>query len=176
MDNRVLTPDDARERIDAWKGRIDKLAADTKAMSDQFQALEVTRRDRDGMVEVTVDSSGSLVALRLTREIERASPDVLAGTIMSTIRDAKTELAARSQEIIEDTVGTESPAARAIAERVGEHLLGGRAEVDAADDEEQETVVAQDVHAEDRQAPRPGTRPARDDRDDEDNDDLNIWR
>ena len=58
MDDRVLSPDDARKRLDAWKGRIDKLAADTKAMSDQFQALQVTKTDPNGMAEVTVDSSG----------------------------------------------------------------------------------------------------------------------
>jgi DNA-binding protein YbaB len=122
MDDRVLNPDDARQRLEAWKGRIDKLAADTKTMSDRFQQLQVTRKDRDGIVEVTVDSTGSLLALKLSRDIDRSAPDVIAATIMSTIREAKAELADRSQEIIAETVGTESPAARAIAERVGEHL------------------------------------------------------
>ncbi|HEX6355893.1 YbaB/EbfC family nucleoid-associated protein [Actinophytocola sp.] len=151
MDDRVLNPDDAKERIAAWKGRIDQLAADTKTMSDRFQQLQVTRKDRDGLVEVTVDSSGSLLALKLSREIDRSSPDVLAATIMSTIRDAKSDLADRSQEIIAETMGTESPAARAIAERVGQHLRGQPAE---------------------QAAPRPR---ARDDEDD-DNNDPNIWR
>jgi DNA-binding protein YbaB len=122
MDDRVLNPDEARQRMEAWKGRIDRLAADTRTMSDRFQQLQVTRKDRDGMAEVTVDSTGSLVGLRLTREIERSSPDVVAATIMSTIRAAKAELADRSQEIIADTIGTESPAARAIAERIGNQL------------------------------------------------------
>src|SRR4051794_33797374 len=63
MDDRVLSPEDARERLAAWKGRIDRLATDTKAMSDRFQRLQVTRKDANGMTEVTVDSSGSLVAL-----------------------------------------------------------------------------------------------------------------
>jgi DNA-binding protein YbaB len=124
MDDRVLSPDEARERLDAWKGRIDKLAADTKAMSDQFQDLQVTLRDPKGMAEVTVDSSGSLVDLRLTREIQYAEPNAVARTIMDTVRAAKAELADRSQEIIEETVGTESAAARAIAARVGHHLRG----------------------------------------------------
>ena len=43
---------------------------------------------------------------------------------MTTIRAAKAELADRTQEIIAETVGTESAAARAIAERVGQHLRG----------------------------------------------------
>jgi DNA-binding protein YbaB len=147
MDDRVLSPEDARERLAAWKGRIDKLASDTKAMSDRFQALQVTKKDTNGMAEVTVDSTGSLIGLKLTREIERASPDVVAATIMSMIRDAKTELAERTQEIVAETIGTESAAGRAIAERVGQHLRGPK------DDEER---------------PRP--------RDDNDENELNIWR
>jgi DNA-binding protein YbaB len=154
MDDRVLNPDEARERLDAWKGRIDRLAADTKTMSDRFQQLQVTRRDRDGMAEVTVDSSGALVGLRLTRAIERSAPDVVAATIMSTIREAKAELAERTQEIVEETIGTESAAGRAIAERVGQRLRGpaeddepayanrptGRSDEDADDDEADPTI------------------------------------
>lgn len=156
MDDRVLNPDDARQRLEAWKGRIDKLAADTKAMSDRFQQLQVTKKDRDGMAEVTVDSTGSLVGLKLSREIDRSAPDVIAATIMSTIREAKAELATRSQEIVAETVGTESPAARAIAERVGEQLRGQPAEQDEHDPSE----------------------PARDagGHTDDDNNDPNIWR
>lgn len=154
MDDRVLNPDDARQRLEAWKGRIDKLAADTKAMSDRFQQLEVTRKDRDGMVEVRVDSSGALVALKLSREIDRSAPDVIAATIMSTIREAKAELADRSQEIIAETVGTESPAARAIAERVGDHLRGSR----------------------DEEAAEPPARARRDAESDDDDNELNLWR
>lgn len=173
MDDRVLSPDDARERLEAWKGRIDKLAADTQSMSDQFQRLEVTRKDPNGMTEVTVDSTGALVGLRLTREIDRSSPDVIAATIMATIRAAKAEVAQRSQEIVAETLGTESPAARAIADRVGQHLLRDRDEErEAADDEEMPATPLRST------APPQPTRPLRrpDEDDDEDNNDLNIWR
>jgi hypothetical protein len=171
MDDRVLTPDDARQRLDAWKGRIDRLASDTKAMSDQFQQLTVTRKDPDGMAEVTVDSSGSLIGLRLTREIERSSPDVVAATIMTTIRGAKAELAARTQEIIAETVGTDSATGRAIAERVGQQLLAEQTRDDGYgryDDYEPDPAEAPSP-------PPPPRRVARDDGDDEDNN-LNLWR
>lgn len=118
----VLDPDGARERLEAWKGRIDQLAASTKAMSDRLQELRVTATDRDGMAEVTVDSTGALVDLRLGPLIHRVAPDVVAGTIMQTIREAKAMVAERAQQIIEETLGTESPAARTIAERVTERL------------------------------------------------------
>jgi hypothetical protein len=48
MNGNILDPDGARERLAAWKGRIDKLAADTKAMSDQLQEVQVTASDPGG--------------------------------------------------------------------------------------------------------------------------------
>ncbi|WNM38082.1 YbaB/EbfC family nucleoid-associated protein [Micromonospora halotolerans] len=118
----VLDPDGAMDQMRAWKGRIDKLAADTKAMSDRLQELRVVAEDDNGLAEVTVDSSGALLDLRLGRQIQRVSPEVVAQAVLEAIRRAKGQLAERSQEIIAETVGTESPAARAIAERVGRQL------------------------------------------------------
>lgn len=139
MDGSILDPDGARERLAAWKGRIDKLAADTQAMSDQLQGVRVTASDPGRLAEVTIDSTGALVGLRLTDRIQRTAPAVVAQTIMVTLGDARNELADRSQEIIADTVGTESPAARAIADRVGRQLRGGPApERTAACDEDDE--------------------------------------
>ncbi|MFI9811213.1 hypothetical protein [Saccharothrix variisporea] len=43
MDESVLDPDGARERMAAWKGRIDKLAADTQAMNDLVAPVRSTR-------------------------------------------------------------------------------------------------------------------------------------
>jgi DNA-binding protein YbaB len=120
----LLEPGGAMERLAAWKGRIDRLAADTKSMSDRLQELRSTASDDNGLVVVTVDSTGVLVGLELTQRIQRVAPDVVARAIMSTIGEAKRKIAASSREIIEETVGTESEAARAIAARV-EHQLRG---------------------------------------------------
>ncbi|MCO1594469.1 YbaB/EbfC family nucleoid-associated protein [Micromonospora sp. RHAY321] len=130
----VLDPDGAMERLSAWKGRIGKLAADTKAMSDRYQQLRVTAADGNRLVEVTIDSVGALVDLRLSRQIQRVEPDVVARTIMNTIREAREQLADRSQEIIAETVGTESVAAREIAERVGQQLRGPNLGPESDDD------------------------------------------
>lgn len=124
MNGNILDPDGARARLDAWKGRIDKLAADTKAMSDQLQNVQVTAADPNGLAQVTVDSTGSLLDLRLTERIHQTDPAAVAAAIMSTLRDAKNKVADRSQEIIAETVGTESAAARAIAESVDRQLRG----------------------------------------------------
>ncbi|MEV4516698.1 YbaB/EbfC family nucleoid-associated protein [Dactylosporangium sp. NPDC049525] len=120
----VLDPGGAMDRIAAWRGQIDKLAADTKTMSDRMQELRVSATDPNGLVEVTVDSTGGLVDLRLGQRIQRVDPDIVARTIMATIQEAKGVLAGRAQEILAETIGTDSPAGRAIAERVGQQLRG----------------------------------------------------
>lgn len=128
MDGTILDPDGAREHLAAWKGRIDKMARDTEAMRQQLQDLRVTASDPNGLVEVSVDSTGTLVGLRLTERISRVAPDVVAQTIMTTLGKARNMLADQSKEIIADTVGTESAAARAIAESVDRHLRRDLAE------------------------------------------------
>ncbi|MEH0828360.1 MULTISPECIES: YbaB/EbfC family nucleoid-associated protein [unclassified Micromonospora] len=120
----MLDPDGAVERLAEWKGRIDQLAADTRAMSERLQELRVTAADDNRLVEVTVDAAGRLFDLRLGQRIQRVASEVVARTIMDTVGVARQQLADRSQEIIADTVGTGSAAARAIAERVGEQLRG----------------------------------------------------
>lgn len=120
--NGILDPEGSRERLSAWQGRIDRLAADTQSMSEQLDRLRVRLTDANHMVEVTVDSTGNLLDLTLTDRIKRAAPEVVARTIMETLREAKRTVAARSTEIIETTLGTDSPAARAIAERVRDQL------------------------------------------------------
>src|SRR3954452_2651859 len=109
----LLNPDDALERLAAWRNRVGRVAADTKIMSEQLQLLRVTEADGNGLAEVTIDSTGALVYLRLSRQIQRVSPEVVARTIMTTVHDAKAKLADRSQEIIADTMGTD-PAAQAV--------------------------------------------------------------
>lgn len=118
----VLDPDGAMEHLAAWKGRVDKLAADTRAMSDRLETLRVTAVDANRLVEVTIDASGNLVDLQLGQRTQRVAPDVVARTIMQTIGEAKGKLAEQAKEIITETLGTESPAAREIAARVERQL------------------------------------------------------
>jgi DNA-binding protein YbaB len=116
-------PEESRDRLAAWKGKIDQLAADTQAMSDQMQALRVTMSDPNHMVTVTVDSSGTLLDLQLTERSRRVELPHVSQTIMDTIRDAKAQVAEQAKEIIESTLGGESAAGRAIAERVRSQLM-----------------------------------------------------
>jgi DNA-binding protein YbaB len=128
MSDPILEPGAALDRLAAWKGRIDQLAAGTRAMSDQLRDLRVTVVDEHRMVEVGVDAQGVLTDLRLSRRIQQVDPDTVAEVIMGTVREARRRIADRAQEIIGETLGAESPAARAIAAQVGQRLREAGAE------------------------------------------------
>ncbi|MGI5211546.1 YbaB/EbfC family nucleoid-associated protein [Plantactinospora sp. CA-290183] len=120
----ILDPDGAMEHLSAWKGQIDRLAADTRAMSDRLDQLRVTATDDNGLAQVTIDHTGALVDLRLTPRIQRVAPEAVSRAIMNTIQGARKKAADRAREIIAETVGVDSPAARTIAERVDQQLRG----------------------------------------------------
>ena len=125
----LLDPEGASAYLRDWKGRIDRMAADTKAMSDRLEQLRITAEDRNGLAEVTIDSTGGLVDVRFTERIQRVAPDVVSRAVMSALREARLTAAERSRQVITETMGSESVAARTIAERV-ERQLRGRDEDD----------------------------------------------
>ncbi len=114
----LLDPDSAHEQIARWRDSVDRMARDTKAMSDRLRDARVTASDSNGLVEVTIDSTGRLVDLRLGERVRRVSPDVIARTIMQTVASAAGQMGERARQIIAETMGTDSPAGREIAERV----------------------------------------------------------
>jgi DNA-binding protein YbaB len=120
----LLDPDGAQEYLRSWKKRIDRMAADTQAMSDRLGQLRVTAKDDNGLAEVTIDSTGALVDVRFTERIQRVAPDVVARAVLSAVRAAKLAAAERSRQIITETVGNDSVAGRTIAERMERQLHG----------------------------------------------------
>ncbi|MFI5890789.1 YbaB/EbfC family nucleoid-associated protein [Actinoplanes sp. NPDC051513] len=124
-----LDPDAADTYLQGWKARIDRMAADTKAMSDRLADLRVTASDDDGLVEVTIDSTGVLLDVRFHQRIQRAAPEAVSRALMSALRAARLKAADHTREIITETVGSESVAARTIAERVERQLLGASTDV-----------------------------------------------
>jgi DNA-binding protein YbaB len=131
----ILDPDAAMDWLSAWKGKIDKVAADTKAMSDSLQMLQVTETDKSGQVRVTVDSTGALKDLWFGHHVQRISPEVLARTVMDTIRAARKKLADQAELIVAETVGIDSAAGRTIATRVGQQLRGPELDTEKTGDQ-----------------------------------------
>ncbi|MEU7907055.1 YbaB/EbfC family nucleoid-associated protein [Actinoplanes sp. NPDC049118] len=120
----ILDPDGAREYLRGWKGRVDRMAVDAKAVSERLGQLRVTAEDANAIAEVTIDSTGALVDIRFSERIQHAQPDVVSRAVMSAVREARSNAADRSRQIVLDIMGGESVAARAIAERMAEQLRG----------------------------------------------------
>jgi DNA-binding protein YbaB len=118
----LLDPDSAHEQIARWREHVDRMAGDTQAMSDRLQQARVSATDSDGLVEVTIDSTGRLVDLRLRERVRNAAPDVLAATIMRTVAAAAGQMGERVRQIVTETMGSDSAAGREIAERAVRQL------------------------------------------------------
>jgi DNA-binding protein YbaB len=110
------------EYLGQWKERIDRRVAQTQAMSDRLDQLRVRGRDGNGLVEVTIDSTGVLVDLQFSERIQRVAPDAVARAVLGAIREARHDAAERSRDIIVDSMGPDSVAARTIADRVEQQL------------------------------------------------------
>ena len=113
MDFPPVDPASARARLADWKERTDKMAADTQALAAGVQGLRVTATDPDGLAEATVDHTGSLVDLVFSMRVRRVSEDVSARAVLLALQAAKVKLAERSREIVQETVGEDSPAGQA---------------------------------------------------------------
>jgi DNA-binding protein YbaB len=123
-DGNILDPDAAGAYLEDWQRRVERKAAETQAMNDRLSALRVTTKDDNGLTEVTIDANGALVDVRFTDRIQRVAPDAVARAVMSAIRDARRKAADQSRQIVTETMGEQSIAAQAIAERVEQQLRG----------------------------------------------------
>ena len=112
-----LDADDAASYLHDWQARIDRKAAATQAMSDRLSRLQVRAADDNGLTEVTVDSAGALVDIRFTERIQRVAPEAVARAVLAAHRNARRQAGDRSRQIVTETLGSDSVAARAIAER-----------------------------------------------------------
>lgn len=129
-----LDPNSSRDYLRSWKERVDTLAARTQAMSEQIERLRVSAKDGNDLAEVTIDSTGVLVDLKLSPRMHRFEPDVVAGAVLTALAKARKTAAARSREIAEATLGPDSIAARAIANRIQQSLESSDSHGGAADD------------------------------------------
>jgi DNA-binding protein YbaB len=123
-DGNILDPDTAGAYLEDWQRRVERKAAETQAMSNRLSALRVTTKDDNGLTEVTIDANGALVDVRFTDRIQRVAPDAVARAVMSALRDARRKAADQTRQIVTETMGEQSIAAQAIAERVEQQLRG----------------------------------------------------
>jgi DNA-binding protein YbaB len=115
-------PAGAHEQIARWQQDFERMATNTKAMTEGLRDARVTVTDDNRLVEVTVDSHGRLVDLKLRERVRTMSLDVVARTIMQTIAVAAKQMGERARQIIAETMGPDSTVGRELAERVVQQL------------------------------------------------------
>jgi hypothetical protein len=108
---------DAAERwIDDWQSRFEEQAARARTLSQRVGALTATAANEDGTVEVTVGSSGALTGLRLDEAIRGRPAADTAEQIVAVTRAAQATLAEQAAAAVEETVGRDSAAGRAVVD------------------------------------------------------------
>jgi DNA-binding protein YbaB len=120
----LLDPDAATAYLQDWQNNVERRAAATQAMSDRLKALRVSATDDNGLTEVTIDATGALVDVDFTDRIQRVAPDVVSRAVMAAVREARRKAALRTRQIVTETMGEDSIAARTIAERAEQQLRG----------------------------------------------------
>ena len=114
MDNPLVDVEGARARLEAWKADAERRAADTQAASAGLQALKVSATDVNGMIEATIDHSGSLVHVRANDRITRQPAEYTARAMLQAYQNARRELAEAAAEVVRETVGADSATGRAL--------------------------------------------------------------
>ncbi|MFC0506647.1 YbaB/EbfC family nucleoid-associated protein [Micromonospora costi] len=123
--------DAAARRLGEWEKGITDRAARAKTLSSQVQALSGTARSADHLVEVTVDSSGALVALRLDERTRQQPAARTAAQILATTKAAQADLLRQVTAVATGTLGDDDPTAQAVVDSYRRRL---DADTDAPDD------------------------------------------
>ena len=106
---------DAAERwVDNWQSGIAERAAQASALAQRLTSLTATARSRDGLVEVSVGSSGTVTDLRLDDRIQRQPAAATARLILATMRAAQAQLTRHVSEVAAETVGLDSQTGQAV--------------------------------------------------------------
>jgi DNA-binding protein YbaB len=108
--------DAAERRIKDWQARIDKRAAHAAALSRRIAELTASARSKDGLIEVTVASSGVITHLRLDERIRNQSAAHTSQQILAVMDQAQASLIDRVTEATAETIGLDDPAGRAIVD------------------------------------------------------------
>jgi DNA-binding protein YbaB len=106
--------DEASRLVDDWQAKLEDQAARARALSGRVAGLTARAASSDGLIEVTVSSTGALTDLYLDEAIRRQPAAETAAKVMAALRDAQASLVDDVSAAVAETVGLESAAGRAI--------------------------------------------------------------
>ena len=91
-------------------------------LAERLATLSASATGDDGVVTVTVASSGIVTELRLDDRVQQFSGARLSAEIMQTMRRAQSAVVERVTAAVDETVGAESAAGRAVLDGLAERL------------------------------------------------------
>jgi DNA-binding protein YbaB len=106
--------DEAERLVDDWQAGFEERAAQARELAARLGALTVSVRSDDGLVSVTVGSSGALVDLDLDEESRPRPAATTAREILATLRAAQAALTSAATAVTAETVGAESETGKAV--------------------------------------------------------------
>jgi hypothetical protein len=112
FDNRDL--DEAARLVDDWQAGIEARAAQARELASRLGALSASARSDDGLVSVTVGSSGGISELELKEGIRERPAAETARAILATLRAAQASLTAAATAVTAETVGADSETGKAV--------------------------------------------------------------
>ncbi|MEU5871149.1 hypothetical protein AB0A73_06245 [Glycomyces sp. NPDC047369] len=121
MDNpyaNIASPDDARAALANWKEKADKMAADAVAASEAIQELTAIGMDRNGVVAVKLDSSGAVIGVQFSPEIQRMQLRHAERQFMEAYQAAGQNLLQAARAAVNERLSPASPTARALVDSI----------------------------------------------------------
>ena len=106
--------DEATRLVDDWQAGIEARAARARQLAGRLGALTAGARSADGLVSVTVGSSGAITGLELKEGIRDRPADETARAILATVRAAQASLVAAVTAAAAETVGADSETGKAV--------------------------------------------------------------
>ncbi|MET8364795.1 YbaB/EbfC family DNA-binding protein [Micromonospora sp. NPDC005194] len=102
--------DAAGRRLDEWESSLAERAERAKTLSARMQDLTGSARNADRTIDVTVDSAGLLIDLRLDERIRQQSAARTARQILDTTRAARTDLLRQVADVTAESLGDDASA------------------------------------------------------------------
>ncbi|WP_018217651.1 YbaB/EbfC family nucleoid-associated protein [Salinispora vitiensis] len=104
-------PLNSEDLLHDWQQRADQHAQLSLEMSRRMQEVTATARSTDDEVEVTVDHTGSMTALRIADYAMRLPAADLSSLVLATSQQAQAKMAQQVGELVQGMYGSDSPTA-----------------------------------------------------------------
>ncbi|MEU8405663.1 YbaB/EbfC family DNA-binding protein [Micromonospora sp. NPDC048842] len=114
--------DAAERRLDEWETSLAERAARAKTLSATMRELTGTAHNADRTVDVTVDSAGLLIDLRLDERIRQQPAAHTARQILETTTAARADLLRKVSDAATESMGDDA-SAQAIIDSYRSRLL-----------------------------------------------------